>query len=277
VGVDTEGSAAVNDELPDRLRVTAEEYEPDRDRMWSRVSEGMREPRVQAVPVRTGWRIPQLSLATGAAVVLIGAIVFFGHAMGIGPVVGPTPEPPAAGPGTRTAAPTDPETSGDTTSSASTSEDAEEATGSEETTTGAEETTSGADPDGAAPEWLWTDGSVDEDSGDFWSEAKLTLKNEVPLTDLNVELRVAVGEGLESTGSWNTAGTYFADAQVAEEDGFLVYRWTLREGQVLPAGEYTLAGQFNHGSGPRSADDDVYSFEAETEAGDQGRAEGDFA
>lgn len=257
----------MNDELPDRLRATAEEYEPDRERMWSRVSEGMRGPRVRTEPVRTAWRIPQLALATGMAVVLIGAIVFFGHAMGIAPVVGPTPEPPAAGPGTRTAEATDPASSEDAPSE-STSEDAEETTGAVET------------PEGPVvvedPEWLWTDGSIDPNSNDYWSQANLTLKNEVPLVELLVELRVAEGDGLESTGAWTTDASRFGDAVVTREDGFLVYRWTLQDGVVLAPGEYVLAGQFGHESA-RSAYGDGYRFGAEAETGEQGRIDGDFA
>ncbi len=265
MGGDTEGGAAVNDELPDRLRVTAEEYEPDRDRMWSRVSEGMREPRgVRAEPVRTGWRIPQLGLATGAAVVLIGAIVFFGQAMGLGPVTGPTREPPAAGPGTRSPEVTE-SASGDASS------DAEETTGGEETTQGP----SSPEVD-EGPDWLWTDGSIDPGGNDFWSQSNLTLKNEELLAELTVELRVAVGDGVVSTGSWNTANTYFTDAEVSEVDGFIVYRWTLREGQVLPVGEYMLAAQYNHEAGPRSADEDSYTFAAATSAGENGELAGDF-
>jgi hypothetical protein len=262
----------VNDELPDRLRVTAEEFEPDRDRMWSRVSEGMREPRVRAEPVRMGWRIPQLALATGAAVVLIGAVMFFGHAMGLGPEVGPTLAPPAAGPGIRTAEATDPASTGDPTASA-TSEGSEETAGGE--TPGGEGTSDGSDGV-QGPEWLWTDGSVDPGSNQFWSQANLTLKNGEALAELTVVLRIAVGDGVESTGSWNTANSYFTDAVVTEEDGFLVYRWTLREGQVLPAGEYVLAGQHNHRDGPRSADEDSYTFAAATESGDNGDVVGDF-
>ena len=270
MGVDTEGGEAVSDELPDRLRVTAEEYEPDRERMWARVSEGMREPRVRAEPVRTGWRIPQVALATGAAVVLVGAVVFFGHAMGLGPVVDPTPEPPAAGSGTRTAEPTDPESSAgaEPTSEAP----PVETTGDAEETT--EETTEDAEVDEGA-DWLVTDGSIDPGGNDYWSQANLVLRNEEPLVALVVELRVAEGEGLEPTGSWST-DSRFGDAVVTREDGFLVFRWTLRDGEVLPAGEYTLAGQFNHETGARSAAEDAYRVDAETEAGDQSTAEGDF-
>ncbi|MCD0442026.1 hypothetical protein LO763_00085 [Glycomyces sp. A-F 0318] len=257
----------MSDELPDRLRASAEEYEPDRDRMWSRVSEGMREPRgARAEPERTGWRISHLALATGAAVVLIGAVVVFGQSLGLGPVVGPTPDPPAAGPATSAPGAPDP------------SSGAETSTGEASETTGGEAGTTGQEESGEAgpPAWLSTDGSVGQGSNDYWSQANLTLRNDEALTELSVELRVAIGEGLQSTGAWTT-DSRLSDAQVAEEDGYLVYRWTLRDGEVLPAGEYTFAGQFNHGSGPRSADDDDYTFEAATESGEDGRAEGGFA
>lgn len=266
----------MNDELPDRLRVTAEEYEPDRDRMWSRVSDGMREPRVRAEPVRTGWRIPQLGLATGAVLVLIGAIVFFGQAMGLGPRIGQTPEPPAAGPGTRSAEATDPATSGDAeTDGEETSADDGESEASEDETSEGESTPDAETETG--PEWLWADGSIDPNSNDYWSESSLTVKNDEALAGLSVELRVAEGAGVEYTDAWTSGDSWFTEAVVTKEDGFLVYRWTLRDDVLLPAGEYRLAGQFNHGAGARSADDDSYTFEAETASGETGAVEGDFA
>ncbi|WP_205324558.1 hypothetical protein [Glycomyces sp. YM15] len=263
----------MNDDINDRLRVTAEEYEPDRDRMWSRVSEGMREPRVRAEPVRSGWRIPQLGLATGAALALIGAIVFFGQFLGFGPVIGPTPEPPAAGPGTRSAEATDPATSDDpATDAEETSTDEGESDAPE-----GEVTEGGSSPEvDTGPSWLWTDGSIDPNSNDYWSQSTLTFKSDEALTGLSVELRVAEGAGVEYTDAWTSGDTWFTEAEVTEEEGFLVYRWTLQEGAVLPAGEYQLAGQYNHGSGGRSAYDDVYSFEAVTEAGESGAVGGDF-
>ncbi|MDN3242017.1 hypothetical protein [Glycomyces tritici] len=267
-----------DDDVNDRLRVTAEEYEPDRDRMWTRVSEGMRTPRVQAETVRTGWRIPQLGLATGAALALIGVIVFFGQFLGIGPVAGPTPEPPAAGPGTRSAEATDPASGGDAATggeATSADEGGDEPDGETSEDVSSEGESSPEAP--VAPAWLWTDGSVNPDSEEeFWSQLDLKVRNEEPLTELDVELRVAEGGGLESTGAWTTGDTWFNAAVVTREDGFLVYRWSLRDGAVLPVGEYTLAGQFNHGSGARSAAEDRFTFEAETEGGETGATEGDF-
>ncbi|MCH7230773.1 hypothetical protein L0U85_07900 [Glycomyces sp. L485] len=250
----------MSDELQVRLRVTAEEYEPDRDRIWSRVSEGMREARARSEPARTGWRIPQLALATASAAVLVGAVVLFGQTMGPGLVGGLTPEPPAAGPGTRTAEVSEP--TEDTPS-----EDAEETTGETEPTDEADVV---EDPD-----WMWTDGSIDQGSNDFWTQSNLTMKNWEPLVGLAVELRVAEGEGLEPTGAWVTDDRLFGDAEVTREDGFVVYRWTLEDGVVLPAGEYMLAGQFSHESA-HSAYDDFYTFTAETESGERGEITGDF-
>jgi hypothetical protein len=264
----------MNDDVNDRLRVTAEAYEPDRDRMWSRISDGMREPRVRAEPVRTGWRIPQLGLATGAAVMLIGAMVFFGQAMGLGPGIGVNPEPPAAGPGTRSEEASDPATSDDITTEAeqTSSEETETQSATESATETESETSPEPDSD---VEWLWTDGSVDPGSNEYWSQANLVLKNEEALTAVSVELRVAGAEFLDHTGSWTT-DSRFTDAEVTEEDGFLVYRWELRDGAVLPVGQHTLAAQFNHGGGPRHAEDDFYTFDAETESGHTGSVEGDF-
>lgn len=263
----------MSDDLPGRLRASAEEYEPDRDRMWSRVAEGMRAPRAaRPEPAAAAWRVPHLALATGAAVVLIGAVVVFGQTLGLGPVVGPTPEPPAAGPGTSS-----PETS-ESSEEADPATDAETSTGEASETAGGEAGTTGEEEAGQAepPAWLSADGSVGPGSNDYWSQANLTVRIEEAVTELSVELRIAVGEGLQSTGAWTT-DSRLSDAQVAEEDGFLVYRWTLRGDAVLPAGEYTFAGQFNHGSGPRSTADDDYTFEAATESGEDGRLEGDFA
>src|SRR5690606_28786042 len=83
VGLHTERGRAMSDELPERLRAAAEEFEPDGERMWDRVVSGMTEPSsVRAEPVRRRSRLPHLAVATAAVVVLIGAIVFAGYVLG---------------------------------------------------------------------------------------------------------------------------------------------------------------------------------------------------
>ncbi|THV41624.1 hypothetical protein [Glycomyces buryatensis] len=245
----------MRDDLPDRLRVTAEEYRPDTERMWSRVTDGMREgERVAARPVRSGWRVPHLALATGAAVVLVGGIVLVGY----GPDMRPS-GPPAGG---------------DTSSSAAASPSGSDSPSE------SDEPTQGVDHPKPDPvddvDWIWTDGLVDPDSNDYWSQSNLTLKNDEPLTSLTIQLWVVLGDDVEHHDDWTTNDEAFGEAEVSEQDGYLLVEWTLPEGQTLEAGEYTLAGQYYHSGGARDADGDYYVFDAE---GTSGPAEviGDFA
>lgn len=278
MGGDTERGAVVNDDLHDRLRVSAEEFEPDRDRMWSRVSDGMRESRVvRAEPARSGWRVPLLAMATGAAVVLFGAIVVLGQTIGLGPVIDPSPNPPAVDPATRapgvtTPADEEPETSAESATSDDAPEGGEEP--DETATTEGPDAETGAEAPGDV-DWLAVQGSIDRGSNDYWTQSNLVLDNEVRLSEVTVELRVAIGDGVNDTGSYSTNNTRFTEAVVTEEGGFLVYRWTLNDGQTLPADRYEFASQFTH-EASRSADADTYRITATNMDGEPTTITGHF-
>ena len=245
MGDHSERDEAVNDDLPRRLRVTAEGFGPDSERMWARVASGMPHPEsVKARPAKRGFRIPHMAIATGVAVVLIGAIVVIGY----GPDMG-GPSGPSAGSPPSEAEPT--------------------------------ETTS-PDPVGHKPElvdelaYLSADGAINDDTeNDYWSQAKLTMVTDEPLTELTVELHVVNAVDLETTGSWVTAEHYFDPPEIVEEDGYLIYRWTLKEGQTVEPGEYLFAGQHNHRNGKRDESGDYYVFEAVGATG-EGTVIGDF-
>ncbi|SDL67002.1 hypothetical protein SAMN05216298_4725 [Glycomyces sambucus] len=261
----------MNDELPDRLRVTAEEFDPDADRMWSRVAEGMRAPRGAAAPAERRRLVPHLALATGAALVLIGGVVLFGQGLGLGPSADPDPAPPAGGPGTQSESPsgTEEDTGGETT----TSEGPSETGSSPDGQTSSEET--GGEPE--APDWLTAQGSIDANNTDYFSQSVVKFRSERALTGLTVELRVAEGGGLVVSDTWTTDDNLFQEAVVTSEDGYTVLRWTLKDGAVVPAGnEYTLAGQFDPNGGPRSGADDSFTVTATDEDGGTGTLEGGF-
>ncbi|WP_112140593.1 hypothetical protein [Glycomyces dulcitolivorans] len=260
----------MNDELPDRLRVTAEEFEPDQGRMWTRISDGMREPRGAAAPAERRRLVPHLALATGAAVVLIGAVVLFGQGLGLGPSADPDPAPPAAGPGSQTEEPSG----------------RDETTGAESTDGGPDETGSGPDEtsgetggDGpGAPDWLHATGGINANNTEYWTQSELAFTSDRDLTGLEVELRLDEGDGLTFVDSWTTDDNLFTEAVVTSEDGYTVMRWTLKDGAVVPAGaEYTLAGQFDPNGGPRSGDGDSFTVTATGEDGETGTLEGAFA
>ncbi|UUU43345.1 hypothetical protein [Streptomyces sp. NBC_00162] len=109
---------------------------------------------------------------------------------------------------------------------------------------------------------LWADGSVDPHGNAYWAQSNVTLKARKPLTALVVELRIALTEGVKDTGSWRTRPAADFDLSVRQEGGFLVYRWTLKPGRTVPAGEHVFAGQFNHAAGGRDAKDDTYRIDA---------------
>ncbi|WP_203653678.1 hypothetical protein, partial [Streptomyces sp. SID339] len=123
---------------------------------------------------------------------------------------------------------------------------------------------------------LWADGSIDPGSHAYWSQSDITVKAKKPLTSLTVQLRVAGSGQVEDTGNWRSLPEGDFDVSVTERDGDLVYRWTLKRGRTVPAGEHVFAGQFNHPAGKRDAGDDSYEVRAGT-AEERAVWRGDFA
>ncbi|MEU9644453.1 hypothetical protein [Streptomyces sp. NPDC048188] len=118
-----------------------------------------------------------------------------------------------------------------------------------------------------APGRLWSSGAVDPHSNDFWAQSNVTVRAGTALTALTVELRVAQTGSVTSTGAWRSLPEADFAFTVAERGGFLVYRWTLREGRTVPAGAWVFAGQYNHGRGGRDAGGDRWSVTATAPSG----------
>jgi hypothetical protein len=123
---------------------------------------------------------------------------------------------------------------------------------------------------------LWSDGSVDPHSNEFWAQSNVTLKTREELTALTVELRIAQTGGVTSTGAWRALPEDDFTLTVAEKDGYLVYTWVLKPGRTVPAGQWMFAGQYDHARGGRDAREDRYGATARTRAG-QLAVSGDFA
>lgn len=124
---------------------------------------------------------------------------------------------------------------------------------------------------------LWSAGSVDPHSTVHWSQENLVLRTTQPLTSLTVELRFAQTGGVQDTGDWRTLPTDDFTVTVQQTGGKLVYRWVLRPGRTVPAGEHEFAGQFNHATGVRSAAGDAYRVDAQGPGGSAPSVWGGFA
>ncbi|MEU0672399.1 hypothetical protein ABZ330_05840 [Streptomyces sp. NPDC006172] len=119
---------------------------------------------------------------------------------------------------------------------------------------------------------LWSDGSVDPHSNDFWAQSNVTLKTSEQLTSLTVRLKVAQTGGVSPAGAWRSLAEGDFTFTLAERDGYLVYTWVLKEGRTVPKGEWVFAGQYNHERGGRDAKDD--SFAVTGRAGSADRSVG---
>ncbi|KOG33857.1 hypothetical protein [Streptomyces resistomycificus] len=266
----------VHDALRARLHEAAETHEPDRARILARLERGMSEEfrpdhRATRPPV-FGW-VRVVAATTAVA----GVLGVGGYAVAsavkedtppqqVAVTATPTPSPDAtsrapAPPADPT--PSRPPTSGAPSTSASPTPDS--------SVTARPPAASGTE-DGP----LWSDGSVDPHSNEFWAQSNVTLKTSRQLTALTVRLRVAQTGGVTSAGAWRSLPEDDFTLTVGEQDGFVVYTWVLKEGRTVAKGEWVFAGQYSHERGGRDAKDDSYAITARA-GGEQRAVAGDFA
>jgi hypothetical protein len=278
----------VHEERRARLHEAAGAHEPDRARILARIARGMagqvRPGRRLVRPAAWGW----LRVA-GATAAVAGVLAAGGYAVASAVKDDPVPERRTVA-SSGTPAPT-PTPSPDATSRtpappAGPTPGADAGHGSAEPPTspsrlpGDTASATARPPAGAGvPEQdgpLWSDGSVDPHSNDFWAQSNITLKTSAHLTALTVRLKVAQTGGVSSTGAWRSLPEDDFTLTVAEKDGFLVYTWTLKPGRTVPAGQWVFAGQYDHARGGRDARHDSYSATA-TAQGRPRSVGGDFA
>ncbi|MFC3576135.1 hypothetical protein ACFOZ0_23175 [Streptomyces yaanensis] len=268
----------VHDELRARLHEAAEAHEPDRARILARVERGMaaksRPSRRATRPPLWGWVRVVGATAGVAGVLAVGGYAVASAVKDNTPpqqtvAVSPTPSPNATSRApVRPAEPT-PTTGGSRGA-------AKPSTSAPGTPKASASATVQPPASGRTDGPLWSDGSVDPHSNDFWAQSNVTLKTKKQLTALTVELKIAQTGGVSSTGAWRSLPEDDFTQTASEKDGFLVYTWVLKEGRTVPAGEWVFAGQYDHERGSRDAKDDSYTMAA-TADGKQLAVKGDFA
>ncbi|MFD8200388.1 hypothetical protein [Streptomyces sp. NPDC059701] len=277
------GRRDVDEELRARLHEAAGAHEPDRARILARVERGMagqdhrgrRAPR----PPALGWARVAGATAAVAGVLAVGGYAVASAVKDDAPAqrsvaTSPTasPSPSQAGPTSRAPGPP-PAVPEPSTSPATRAPDRPAPAGTPAgTATATTRPPAASVEDGA----LWSDGSVDPHSNDYWAQSNITLRTSAPLTALTVELKVAQTGGVASTGAWRSLPEDDFTFTVGERDGFLVHRWTLKQGRTVPAGEWVFAGQYNHERGGRDANGDRYAATA-TAGSEHLSVRGDFA
>ncbi|MER5180598.1 hypothetical protein ABT009_19865 [Streptomyces sp. NPDC002896] len=271
----------MDDELRTRLREAAEAHQPDRARMLARIERGMAAPDVSGSHRLSPRPVLAWARIVGATAAVAGVMAVGGYAVASAVrddtpeqrvAVSPTPEPSPSVTTSRGSLP-------DETPSPSPSRRTSKPSPKQSPTQEQQEPSRAPQtPPAARTEDgpLWSDGSVDPGSGEYWGQSDVTFKTTKVLTALTVELRVAQTGGVTSAGGWRTLPEQDFTFTVEEKNGFLVYRWTLKDGRTVPAGEHRFAGQYNHEPGRRDAGDDWYAVTAEAD-GEPFAVRGDFA
>ncbi|MFJ7072378.1 hypothetical protein [Streptomyces sp. NPDC098781] len=267
----------VHDELRARLHGAAEAHEPDRERILARVERGMAErtrPDHWATrPPVYGWFRVVTATTAVAGVLAVGGYAVASAVKEDRPRQSVATSPtPTASPDATSHAPVPPVPSADPTP-----ERTPESRGTTKPPT--RQPSAPATPPAAVGEKdgpLWSDGSIDPHSNDFWAQSSLTLRTGEQLSALTVRLRIAQTGGVKNAGAWRSLPEDDFSLTVEEQDGFLVYTWLLKEGRTVRAGEWVFAGQYDHERGGRDAADDRYAMTA-TAGGERLSVAGDFA
>ncbi|MGW1748198.1 hypothetical protein ACWCRD_21835 [Streptomyces sp. NPDC002092] len=264
----------VHDELRARLHETAEAHQPDRARILARIERGMSEhsrPGHRATrPPVWGWARVASAAAAVAGMLAVGGYAVASAVKDDTPPqretvsVSPTPTP---SPDATSRAPVPP-----VNRTPSTPGPSHKPSNTPAGKPSASVLTPAArESDGP----LWSEGSTGPHNNDFWAQSNITLRTSEQLTALTVQLKVAQTGRVTSTGAWRSLPEQDFDLTVGEQNGFLVYTWTLKAGRTVPKGEWVFAGQYNHRSGSRDARDDTYAITA-TAGGTQRAVGGGF-
>ncbi|MFD3654715.1 hypothetical protein [Streptomyces sp. NPDC058620] len=270
-----------DDDLRRRLRGAAHTHTPDRERMRARVERGMGGHEAAAAHRAPRPAMSWLRVVSATASVA-GVFAVGGYAVASSvsdedppPQSVATTSAPVATPTTPPAAPEPLRTSASPTPSAPRPTATPQARRS--SAPPKSEPSQSRSP--SAADLLWADGSIDPGSRAYWAQSNVTIKAKKPLTALTVELRIARSAEAAETGHWLSLPAEDFEVAVDEDDGFLVYRWSLRAGRTVPVGTHVFAGQYNHPEGGRDAGDDVYTVEAGTTGppGERDEVRGDFA
>ncbi|MEV4274864.1 hypothetical protein [Actinoplanes xinjiangensis] len=269
-----------DDRLRAALRAEAATHRPDRDAMLDRITtSAMRD---------TGHGRRRLGLRGRTGAVVAAAVAIFGGGgVGTWALTGADdrdPVNPALPVVTATATPRPDGTSptGGTPPAATTKPVPSRNTASARPGTSAPATPSSAPTSrrpagtGVSQGPLWSDGSIDPDSGDTSGASVVTLKTTETLTALDVVIRVARTDGLTSRGGTKQTPGASVTATVTEEPGAYLYRFTLSSADTLGPGTYTFTARYTYPSGGRDAGGDTYRAVATTAAGGLA-VQGDFA
>ena len=123
---------------------------------------------------------------------------------------------------------------------------------------------------------LWSDGSIDPESGDTQGSSVVTVRTAERLTALEVTIGVTRTPGIVSRGGSQQVPGASVTSTVTEEADALTYRFVLSSGDVVEPGTYVFYARYRYAEGGRDASADSYGAVATTAGGAGVTVSGDF-
>ncbi|MEV6342379.1 hypothetical protein [Actinoplanes sp. NPDC051851] len=273
------------DQLRAALRAEASAHQPDREAMLARItSAAIQDPAASRLGRRRapsrGPRV-RLAVVTATVVAIFGGGGFAQWALAGGAEqddVTPAPPPTATTSATPSTAPSPTDTASAASSPTAATSSAPAVTPTTPAKTRTTSPTATATPAATLTKGqpgftrvsqgpLWSDGSVDPDSGDTQGASIITLTTTEELTRLTVTVRVAATDGLASRGATKSVPGASVSTSVTSGSDAVLYTFTLSSADTVAPGTYTFTAKYSYPSGGRNAGGDTYEAVATSASG----------
>ena len=122
-----------------------------------------------------------------------------------------------------------------------------------------------APPSGSGPSLVRAVGALAASSNAQWTEEDVHITLQDPVTALQLTIRITPNAGYSKENFWSDHDIGQFDVSVNPNAGGLIYTFTLKQGNAIQAGPFTIAAQFQHDSSPHDTSGDTYSLSVTTD------------
>lgn len=108
-------------------------------------------------------------------------------------------------------------------------------------------------------------GAIGPSSNAQWTEEDVHITLQDPVTALQLTIRITPNAGYSKAVSWSDHAITAFNVSVDPNGGGLVYTFTLKPGNTIQAGLFTIGAQYQHNSSPHDTSGDTYSLSVTTD------------
>jgi hypothetical protein len=108
-------------------------------------------------------------------------------------------------------------------------------------------------------------GAVAPSSNPQWTEEDVHITLHDPVTQLQLTIQIAPNPGYSQEKYWSDHEISQFNVSVTPNGGGLVYTFTLKPGNTIQAGLFTIAAQYAHTANPHDTSGDTYSLSVTTD------------